>query len=332
MRSMKTASLALASFALVLALAPAGASAQGLSFAPPARPFDHYRVAFRWDTVAFGETSGGATDRTTLTSWSNIFAGQVDLGGAVFRLAIPLAYANFQTTTTILGVTSTRTSDQAELGNVELEGLANIDLGTNTSEHRLLIGGGVALPTATDQRGSGGGGGFAGVVVRGFAWGTSFRNFAAWAEQSFTVWPTVEYRLTSQWVLFSAQGSIPIMFPTSSSVGGGPLGRGNVEVMLALDVAVAVRVVQIVDVGVSFLGWALPSGAGYDPDGPLGPRATADLGQTAVTLFVRTDDDLDLPFGAGFEMIFDLDNEWGPTGDDGKLWGARIFATAFLDG
>jgi hypothetical protein len=320
-RSSVACALALAAVGLLLA--PSGAEAQGLTFSPPAEPEHAYRLTLRWDTVAFGETvSIFAGDRTTLTSWTNVLAAQLDMGSAVLRLAVPLAYLRSSSTG---GVVGPRSSDQAELGNLELEALADLELG---GEHRLLIGGGVALPTATDQRTESDLGGF---LIRTLSWAASFRNYPAWADQSFTVWPTAEYRFASEWVLFSAAGAMPILFPTSSRVGGGPLARGNVEVMLTLDVAVAVRILEIVDVGASFLGWALPSGAGYDPDG-IGPRETPDLGQTAVTLFVRTDEALDLPVGGGFEMILNLDESWGPTGDEGKFWGARIFLTGTIDG
>ena len=315
--------------ALALACAlPATTSAQGLSFTPGAAPTGAYRFTARWDTYAHGQTatSGAApaVSSTTITAWTNVLSAQLDLGAMVLRTALPLAYARRATRTTVLGTSTESSDDQAELGNVGLEGLASIDLGS--PEQRLLIGGGIALPTATDQRRDA----FdvRGLLVRQVAWRTSFRNAAAWAEQSFTLWPSIEYRYAGPWVLVSVQGSIPIFLPTHSDVGG-PLARGMAEVMLALDVSGAVRIEDVVDVGASLMTWAMPSGAGYHPGGGSG---TPDLGQVAASIFVRTDDALDLPVGGGAEMIFNLDNEWGPTGDDGKFWGFRIFVSGRFDG
>jgi hypothetical protein len=298
------------------------ASAQDIQFGAHHRPSLSGRgnlgaVTARWDTYAFGENQDTAGAHTEITSWANMFSASADLGEFVFALAIPLGYAH--STTSVAGVS--RSSDQAELGNIELEGFADIDIGP---EHRLLIGGGIALPTATDQLGSGGGfGGVTGYAVRQVGWRTSFRNPAAWADQSFGIWPEIAYRFQSEWVLLTATGSIPFFLPTSGSSGGAVLQRGNVEMMMMLDVAGAVRILDAVDAGVSFLGWALPSGAGV--------MGNPDLGQTAATIFVRTDDMLDLPVGGGFEMIFNLDNSWGPTGDSGKFWGAHIFVYGRFD-
>ena len=152
------------------------------------------------------------------------------------------------------------------------------------------------------------------------AWRTSFREAAAWMEGSFALWPSAEYRYASDWVLFTTSAAMPIVLPMDSN--GGALGRGLVEVMVSGDVTGAVRFVDTVDVGVSLLAWALPSGL----------ETSRDIGQTALTLFVRTDDQLDFPVGGGLEMIFNLDDEWGPTGGDGRYWGAHIFLTARIDG
>jgi hypothetical protein len=305
------------SLTLVLTFVPALAQAQDLGFGAHARPRGQAVIMPRWDTYAFGENIDGVGGaRTNLTSWANVFSGQLDFNQWVVNVAVPVGFAHLNTTA--LGGSST--DDQAELGNIELEGFADIDLGP---EHRLLIGGGIALPTATDQLTVGATGTFRGQVVRTVAWATSFRNPAAWADQSFGLWPSASYRFASEWVLVTATGSIPFFFPTNSDVGGPVLHRGNVEMMLTIDVAAAVRIVDIVDAGVSFLGWAMPSGAGA--------MGNPDLGQTAATIFVRTDDALDLPVGGGFEMIFNLDNGWGPTGDSGKLWGAHIFLYGRFD-
>jgi len=301
---------------VVLAIlgASASAAAQDLGFGAHARPRSGVLVMPRWDTYAFGENIdvvGGA--HTNITSWANVFSAQADFNQFVLNFAIPLGFGH--TSTSVVGI-STGT-DQAELGNIELEGLVDIDIG---AEHRLLIGGGIALPTATDQLTSTY---TTGNLVRSAAWYTSFRNPAAWADQSFGLWPTANYRFASEWVLFRATGTIPIFFPTQGDLGGAVLHRGNVELMFSCDIEGAVRLFDILDAGVSFLGWALPSGAGA--------RFNPDLGQTAATIFVRTDDALDLPIGGGFEMIFNLDNTWGPTGDSGRFWGAHIFVYARFD-
>jgi len=297
--------LILVVLAIVGASAPA--AAQDLGFGAHMRPRSGVLVMPRWDTYAFGENidTGGA--HTSVTSWANVISAQADFNSFVLNFAVPLGYV--RSSTSVAGISTS--TDQAELGNIELEGLADIDLG---AEHRLLIGGGVALPTATDQLNTTS---FTGYVVRSAAWATSFRNPAAWADQSFGLWPTASYRFASDWVLLRATGTIPIFFPTQGNLGGALLHRGNVEMMLSCDIEGAVRLFNILDAGVSFLGWALPSGAGM--------RGNPDLGQTAATIFVRTDDALDLPIGGGFEMIFNLDNSWGPTGDQGKFWGAHIF-------
>ncbi len=312
----------LAVLALVVSIA-APASAQDLA-PPPARPPGAYRITPRWDTYVFsGGTSSGFIETRT-TSWANVFSAQLDLGGLVARIAIPIGYFATDARTTLLGVTTSSHGDQAELGNISLEALADIDV--VSGDHRLLIGGGLALPTATDpfpsDRSQ-----FRGLATRALAWRSSFRNPSAWQEHSLTIWPTAEYRLAIPWVLFSAAVALPIFIPTNSRVGG-PLLRGNVEMMVTVDVTGAVRILDIIDVGGSFLAWALPSGAGYNYPGGGHP----DLGQTALTLFVRTDDALDSPIGGGLEMIFNLDDDWGPTGSDSRYWGAHIYVTARIDG
>ena len=266
------------------------------------------RIAPRWDTFVFTTSTDAAGFRTTFDAWANLFGADVDIGEALFRLRVPVGY--FANTTSAGGMS--RRYDQAELGNVELEGYADIPLGP---EHRLLIGGGLAAPTATDPACGGVGCSSNGYITRAFSWASSFRNAPAWADQSFTVYPAIEYTLGVPWVLVRAIGSIPIFFPTSSDVGG-PLRRGNVELMMQLDVSGAVRIVDVVDVGVSFLGFALPSGAGM--------AGNPDLGQTAMTFFVQTDPELDFPITGGAEFILNLDNAWGPTGDSGKFWGLHF--------
>lgn len=307
----------------LLAGAACPAAAQDLALSPPSRPPGAYRITPRWDTYVFSQGDSSAITETRTTSWANVFSMQADLGALVVRLAIPISYAETTTRATVLGVSTTSHDDQAELGNIGAEALANIDLGT--PDQRLLIGGGLALPTATDQLPSDRSQ-IRGLLTRAVAWRSSFRNAAAWQEHSFTLWPTAEYRLSVPWVLFTAEVALPLFIPTNSRVGG-PLLRGNVELMFTFDVTGAVRILDVVDVGASFLAWALPSGAGYED--AAGGRP--DLGQTAITLFVRTDDALDAPIGGGFEMIFNLDEDWGPTGDDNRFWGAHIFLTAKID-
>jgi hypothetical protein len=296
------------------------ASAQDAGFGAHARPTGAARITPRWDTYLFSTSTGRGGASSTITPWTNVFSVEADIETFVLDVAVPLSWVDISVDLGALGSTHT---NQAELGNIVLEGFADIDVG---AEHRLLIGGGVALPTATDQLGSGtgGGGGFgAGPLVRLLAWSTSFRNAAAWQDQSFGLWPELRYRFASQWFLFTATGSIPLYIPTNSMVGGAVLHRGNVELMLSLDVAGAVRVVEAIDIGLSFLGWALPSGAGA--------MGNPDLGQTALTFFVRTDDALDAPIGGGAEFVFNLDNSWGPSSDANKLWGMHFFLYGRFD-
>lgn len=273
------------------------------------------RISPRWDTFVFTSSQNAGFASFTTDVWANVFGADVDIGEAVFRLHVPLGYF----ATSASGGGTSRRSDQAELGNVELEGYADIPLGP---EHRLLLGGGVALPTGTDPACSGAGCSSNGYIVRGFSWASSFRNAPAWMDQSFTVYPGIEYVLGIPWVLIRVIGSVPIFFPTSSDVGG-PLRRGNVELMFQLDMSGAVRIVDIVDVGVSFLGFALPSGAGL--------AGNPDLGQTAMTFFVQTDPELDFPITGGAEFILNLDNSWGPTGDTGKFWGLHLHVGGRFD-
>lgn len=275
--------------------------------APPAGTI---RIAPRWDTFVFTSTQSAGFASFTTDVWANVFGVDADIGEAVFRLHVPLGY---YAVTGSGGGMSVR-SDQAELGNVELEGYADIPLG---SEHRLLIGGGLALPTSTDPACGNPGCSGLGAGVRAVSWAASFRNAPAWAEQSFGIYPQIEYTLGVPWVLVRAVGSIPLLIPTESHVGGGGvLRRGNVELLMQLDVSGAVRIVDVVDVGVSFLGWAQPSGAGV--------AGNPDLGQTAMTFFVQTDPELDFPITGGAELILNLDNSWGPTGDSGKFWGLHF--------
>lgn len=282
-----------------------------------APPDGSIRIAPRWDTFVYtGSQDAGFASYTT-DVWVNVFGADVDIGEAVFRLNVPLGYYAL---TGRGGGMSVR-SDQAELGNVELEGYADIPIGP---EHRLLIGGGLALPTSTDPYCASPGCNGRGAAVRLGSWVTSFRNAPAWAEQSFGIYPQIEYTLGVPWVLVRAVGSIPLLIPTNSDLGGGlVLHRGNVELMMQLDVSGAVRIVEAVDVGVSFLGWAQPSGAGV--------AGNPDLGQTAMTFFVQTDPALDFPITGGAEFILNLDNAWGPTGDDGKYWGLHLHVGGRFD-
>ena len=76
----------------------------------------------------------------------------------------------------------------------------------------------------------------------------------------------------------------------------------------------------------------MPSGIGDLPFDERAAISSPDLGQTSLTIFVRTDDDLESPIGGGVEMIFCLDDDWGPTGSSGRYWGAHAFITAAIDG
>ncbi len=297
--------------------------AQGaIAFGAPAD--GSFRLSAQWDTAVFTETAAsGLGTAVNVTSWSNLFSFELDTGDFVGRVVLPLGY--LRSALSPAPATGSGASDQAELGNVELEGYASIVLG---AEHRLLIGGGVALPTATDQPCDSGACSGTGAIVRQISWVATFRNAPAWANQAFTLWPSVDYTLGVPWVLVHASAAIPIFFPTSSRIGGGPIVQhGNVDLMLSLDVSGAVRIVNVVDVGASFLAWALPSGVGYSP----GPGRTIDLGQTALSFFVRTDPELDVPVNGGAEFILDLDNSWGPTGDTGKFWGLRFWLGGRFD-
>jgi hypothetical protein len=305
-----------------LMLLGAPASAQDLGFGPHARPTHAARVTARWDTIPFGEgmdIGGGA--HTTINSWANLFSTQIDLDDVVLGLAVPLGYVS----TSCSGGGPFGCGggvSQAELGNVELEALGSVDLGEG---RRLLIGGGVALPTATDQLTTSGLGGTTGWTVRTAAWATSVRNPAAWGDQSFAVWPEIAFRDAVPYFLLTATLSAPIFFPLHGSYGGAPIYRGNAEVMIQADVAAALRIGDYVDIGASFLGFATPSATGT-----IGSTATT-VGQTAATLFVRTDDALDSPVGGGFEMILNLGPTWGPTGAPDRFWGAHIFLYARFD-
>lgn len=293
--------------------AAASSASSAYGFGAPAEGV--IRFAPRWDTFIFTQGQSSGAGSSTLTSWANLFSLEVDLGFLVLRGIVPLGFIHSSSTTA--GISTS--DDQAELGNLTFEGYANVALGP---EHRLLLGGGIALPTATDPRCSGSFSCIRGPIVRAISWISSFRGAPLWAEQSFSIVPTAEYRLAVPWVLFSAIGSIPIFIPTDSNTGG-PLGRGNVELMLALDVSGAVRIVNIVDAGISFLGWAMPSGAGL--------MGNPDLGQTALTFFVRTDPELDSPVNGGVEFIVNLDNGWGPTGETNRYWGLHLWVGARFD-
>ena len=329
-------------FALATALVST-AHAQDVGSGAHAMPTGEARITPRWDNFLFTgnhtDTLGVGTADTGGTEWASLFSAQADFRTFVINLAIPLAFGHSWATTTVGGASRTTNDDQAELGNIELEGYANVDIG---SEHRLLIGGGLALPTATDQLNFPTTGSLGtpvslrGIPVRQGAWHTSFRNAAAWADQAFTIWPTASYRYATDWLLVRASGSIPFFLPTRGTYGAAVLGaplafspgettvaRGNVEVMFELDVSGAVRLGNIVDVGASFLGWALPSAAGM--------MGNPDLGQTAVSLFAQTDEALDFPLGAGFEWIIDLDNAWGPSGGDRRFWGAHAYIYGRID-
>lgn len=316
-------------------LAPAAAHAQDLGFGAHAVPTSEARITPRWDNYLFTgnhtENIAGGTSDVGGTLWATGLSVQADFRTFVVAMNIPIAFTHtwFATNLPVVGSRSDY-SDQTELGNIQFEGFANIDLG---AEHRLLIGGGIALPTATDQASPSSGRGF---FTRQAAFHSTFRNPAAWADQSFGIWPTATYRYAVDWLLVHATGSIPIFLPTHGDYGGAVLGtvnlwapgettvaRGNVELMLNLEVGAALRLGNIVDVGASFLGWALPSASGM--------MGNPDLGQTALALSVQTDDALDFPLGAGFEWILDLDNAWGPSGGDRRFWGAHAYVYGRFD-
>ena len=304
--------------ALLVAACAGHAAAQdrAITMPPPGRT----RLSARWDTVFHTGTDTfaslplpGTLASPRFTSWSNVLSIEVDLGDALFRTVVPMTYEMISEGGPLFGPAS-----QAELGNVQLEGYANIGVGARA--HRLLLGGGVALPTATDQG--------SGNWVRLLAWETSFRGAPLWAEQALSVSPSIDYRFAIPWLWIGATGTASVFFPIAANGGPQVLARGRVELMLALDAAIALRVLDMVDVGVSFLAWALPTGVGADS---LDPLRFVDLGQTALTLSVRSDRLLDAPVFGGVEMIFDLDHEWGPTGAPGKLWGLHAFFGGRLD-
>lgn len=319
--------LLLVACACWLVPSPAFAQSEPTPRAITMPPHGRVRVTARWDsylhtgTVTQAEVifGGGPSfivpETVTYTSWSNVLSVDVDVGDALFRATAPMSYelverSGFSTFPPFR-------FDQAELGDLSLEGLANADLGLR--EHRLLIGGGVSLPTATDPG--------SGLQVRLVAWETSFRNAPLWVDQAIGVWPTVDYRFAIPWLWVSAVMTVPVFFPLAATGGPQPLSRGSVEVMVDIDANVALRVLDTVDVGVSFLAWALPSGAVRDPHSV----PWIDLGQTALTLSVRSDPLLDAPVFGGAELILDLDGRWGPTGAPGKLWGLHAFLGARID-
>jgi hypothetical protein len=170
--------------------------------------------------------------------------------------------------------------------------------------------------------------------VRQLAWQTTFRNAAAWAEPAITIWPSIEYRFAAPWILVRANGAVPVFFPTQSNGGPVTVVRGNVELMLTLDASVALRVWNFVDVGVGFLAWMMPTAATESlvlPEVPGIFKRGPDLGQTALTFAVRTDDELDSPIGGGVELLVNLDDTWGPTGTTGRYWGLSAFVRGAFD-
>lgn len=294
----------------VIAVVASRAEAQRVSGSTPPRPSEGaIAVRVAEDATLFAGNALGVSDVTVLAS---AVSGEADLDVAVLRLSVPLAF-----------VTQFR-DDQLELGSVELEALGSVEVGDRA--HRLLIGAGVALPTGTDTASTctdfvlcpG-----HGYPIRSLAWAASFRNAPAWAEQALTVWPSLEYRFSAPWVFVSLTAAAPIFFPMSGVGGPYPLARGRVELMLSIDASAGIRFGEIVDVGIAWLGWVIPS-ALHVPMFP-GASATYDVAQTALAISIRTDDALPSPVGGGVEVILDLDDTWGPTGASGRLWGARLF-------
>lgn len=273
------------------------------------------RLVAQWDSVvADAVVRDGPVSVRHALFWGNLVTLGVDLGDVVVHATVPLA---FQATPGF----------PPELGNIEVEALGDVKIGP---EHRLLIGGGLALPTATDPMPACSTSCSLNGVTRMRTWAAVFRHAPAWSDQTFTLWPALSYTLGIPWFLLEVAGALPIFFPIEPHVGGPqPLARGQVEVMMTLEVAAALRVLQYVDVGASFLGWALPSAVGYRPaaSGVPAPQSA----QAAVTFFVRTDAQLDSPIGGGAELIYGFD-AWDSTLVFlPQLWSARLFLTLRID-
>lgn len=282
-------------------------------FAAPAR--DTYRVTLRWDSTFHVD------DVSSRVTWANTLSVQADLSTVVLRTAVPLAY-----------LSALRFSgDQAELGDASLEALANVELGP---EHRLLIGGGVALPTATDPSGhcrDAGGLSFYcpyGGTERAQAWAMGFRNPAAWTDHALTLTPSLEYTLGVPWFLLNVVAQVPIFFPTDSSYGGSIAhAHGDVDVLLSLEAYAALRIVDVVDVGAGFAGLASPSSWATCSHCATLPDSIA-----ALTVFVRTDPTLASPVGGGAELVYDLTEGyawWVGTLD--PIWAIRLFVEGRID-
>jgi len=304
--------------ALLISIAPP-ALAQGDSRSITMPLPGRIRISAQWDTLFHTGTDGYVPlldtpsgpvpfpTVATFTSWSNVLTVDVDMRDAVFRAILPFTYEWVRSPVI--------NTESPALGNIALEGFANVDLGAR--EHRLLMGGGLSLPTADPAA--------APTMARLIAWEASFRNAPIWTDSSLTLSPAIDYRLAVPWLWVQAIAAVPLFIPTSGR--GGPLARGAVEVMLSLDVTVALRLMNVVDLGVSFLAWTMPSGVGYSPPSPY----AIDLGQTAVTVRLQTDPEIESPLFGGAELIVDLDREWGPTGTPGKVWGLRGYIGGRID-
>lgn len=264
------------------------------------------RLAGRWDSSFF--VSPGYVDRSGLvwdppiTDIANELTLSVDLGSTVVRAMLPLGYTH-------VVYDSLPTIDQAELGDLTLDAYANVELDPT---QRFLIGGGVALPTATDTY-CAGRCTSRGMNVRTRAWQITFRDPAAWSDQTITLVPSIDYTLGVPWFLLHVVGSVSIFFPIDPNVGGPqPAARGAVDVMPFLDLSAALRIERYADVGASFLGWVIATVNENTPiDPPSGlpfgsPRTVRQFAQAAVTFFARTDPELDAPVGGTIELVYDL--------------------------
>lgn len=298
-----------------LAMAPSLASAQAralvwpiLPATPPPRPaafaapaVGQLRLAARWDTFLY--VGSASRYDPQVTQLANEMTLSLDFGSVLVRGTLPFAYANVPA--------DVDTIDRSEVGNTSLEGYANVALDTT---QRLLIGGGVVLPTGTDPNCLSGCT-HQGMNVRTRAWQISFRDGALWADETVTVAPAIDYTLGIPWFLLHVVGSVPIFFPIDPDVGGPqPAARGAVDVMPSLDLSVALRIEHWIAIGASFLGWVIATVNENTPTRPdvmvgtlvLPSTRVGQYAQAAITGFVRTDPELDAPIGGEIEVIYDL--------------------------
>jgi hypothetical protein len=279
---------------------PQAAVQSGPPFAAP--DTGHAWAAARIDSAIFvASNGGGVLSADTLTL-------QLDLGFAMFRADGSLGFAPDE-------AGHTRVAGS----NLELSGLADIPIGP---EHRLLIGGGMALPTArngvsacsplpTDTPC------LRDAATRASAWAVGFRHAPAWADLSVTLWPELEYMLGIPWFLLHVDAAAPLFFPIVTDADGArwggpqPLARGQVELMLTLELSAAIRLSTVVDIGATFLGWAIVTGLDAPAGcGSLCPDRHPQAAQGAISAFVRTDPQIDSPIGGSVELSYDLAPWW----------------------